>query len=73
MKANYYGKWAAARKAYAEIIKHIEAGGRVAIASYTKPRVLSDARWFKCGRDGVYIARGKNWDYLFAEAIRLVD
>jgi hypothetical protein len=73
MKANRYAKWANARKLYAEIIEHISNGGRVYVASYTKPKIYRNASQFKCGRDSVYVARGKNWDSLIFSPIQLID
>jgi hypothetical protein len=73
MKANRFGKMAAARRLYASIIEHIAQGGRVCVGSYTRPKVYKNASQFKCGRDSVYVARGKHWDSLIFSPVVLID
>lgn len=64
MKANRYGRWAAARKLVNRIQSTLNAGGYVVIGTYTKA-VQYDSRhadYFKATRNGAYVQRGKTWD-----------
>lgn len=64
MKAGRFLRWAKARQTYARIVETISNGGSVIIGSHTHARQYKHAEQFKCGKDGVYVARGKNWDSL---------
>lgn len=73
MKADRFGRWAKARKLYASIVEHIQAGGRVCVGSYTRPTIYRNVEQFRCGRDSVYVARGKRWDSLIFSPVVLID
>lgn len=74
MKPNRYLKWANARKTFAAIQSHLEKGGRIMVATCTRATVYTSkhATLFKCGKDSVYVARGKHWDSLAFTPIKFI-
>lgn len=72
MTPNRFGRWSEARTQLRKIVNHLEAGGRVMVATYTKATVF-DARHvekFKATKSGLYAQYGKRWDCIDGCAIR---
>jgi hypothetical protein len=72
MTAGRYLRWHKARQALRKIEDHCAAGGRVQVATYTRSTVYRSADWFRAGRDGLYVRRGKAWDFIGGCTVRLV-
>jgi hypothetical protein len=66
MKTDRFYVWARARKTFAFIQSAFAAGDQISIGTYThlttyKPK---HASMFKATRTGIYVQRGKRWDYI---------
>jgi hypothetical protein len=72
MKPNRYGKWAQARSLYKKIQDTFAASGIVTVATYTQAKHYDKrhAEMFRCGKTGVYVQRGKQWDDISMSGFR---
>ena len=66
MKQDRYGQWCRSRKLYKQIQDTFAADGTVTIATYAKATHYDKrhANMFKSLKDGVYVQRGKGWDFI---------
>lgn len=73
MIANRYGRWATARRAYAEIVAALQAGKTVVISTYTKAWKFDKRHvdFFRATRNGLYMRRGKQWDCIDFASVRI--
>ena len=72
MRAGRFLRWHKARKLYGVIVKHLESGRRVQVTTYTRSTVYRSVEQFRCGKTGVYVARGKSWDCIDGCHVRVV-
>ena len=66
MYPNRYLHWHEARKRLANVLRHLQAGGRIMIATYTKATIYDQRHggMFQARKDGLYVQHGKRWDCL---------
>ena len=67
-KAGVFSRWAASRKLFSKLENAANSGRKVYFLTSTRA-TLVNAKHFaegmiKAGRDGLYVQRGKRWDYL---------
>ena len=72
MKEGRFLKWARARKKVAWIKDQLGKGRMIQVTTYLRATRYTEkhAEMFKAGRDGVYVQRGKNWDFISGCDIR---
>ncbi len=72
MKPGRFLRWHQARVLHAQIQAHLARGGSVMVATCTRATTYGPghAGWFRCGRNGVYVRRGQQWDCINYCAIR---
>lgn len=75
MKAGRFAKWARCRMIFAAIKKHLAAGGRVQVTTYTRSTVYTakHAAMFSSDKTGVYVQAGKAKVDISLTSIRLID
>ena len=73
MTSNRYGRWATARKAYAEITAALQAGKTIIISTYCKAWQFDQRHtdFFKATKSGLYMRRGKHWDCIDGASVRI--
>ncbi len=72
MKANRYMRMYENKKLYQNILAEIEKGLAIQVTNYMHSKIYTKASQFKCGKTGVYVQRGKNWDCINGSAIRSI-
>lgn len=70
MKPNRYGIMMKYKRMYEAICEIYKSGRKVMIATHTKATIYPSLDWFKLGKTGVYVKRGKNWDCINFSAIK---
>lgn len=64
MKSGRFLRWQQARRTAARIAAHLNAGGKVVVATYTRATVYSRRHTdlFRATRSGLLVRSGKHWD-----------
>jgi hypothetical protein len=74
MKPGRFLRWQESRRTAARIAAHLNSGGKVVVATYTRASVYSrkHADMFRATSSGLHVRTGKRWDCIDYCAIRFV-
>lgn len=54
------------------VVDFVAGGGQITIPSFTRPTIIRYAELLRAGSDGLYVKRGKSWDYIPSTSLNAI-